>query len=121
MTATFNGIYNKHGIAAKGASTTVTFRRNGSFSSEDSATLVAIDGYAKGRKVRYYGENRGTFTFGENKGTLKEVYGKRTIDGHPLRVILPHRVSLVLVNRSTLRVIEDYGDRGRIEYRLTHQ
>jgi hypothetical protein len=113
LTAAFTQVYSKHGIIARNARSVVTFNADGTYTSEDSATLVATTGPHKGESAPYHAASSGKFSFSGKIGSIEEMSGDR-----PASVTLPQNVRLKLITDSKLAIVEDYGARGRLEYTL---
>jgi hypothetical protein len=120
-TALYNQIYSKYGMTAVRARSVVRFNGDGTYVSEDNATIKATSGRAKGTSVPYRGRSRGTFTFRGRRGTAKETDGVRTANGRELHLTLPNSMSLELSGKSSLTVVEDYGPMGQLKYVLHRQ
>jgi hypothetical protein len=114
-----NQVYGKYGISVQDALFTVTFYRNGTWTSKDTAKLIAVAGTKKGVSVNYHTQSRGTFTFKGVKGSILQTYSKHTVNGRPIELKSPESISMKLQqNNSVLEIVEDYGAKGCLRYCL---
>jgi len=118
ITAPLNKAFNKLRLSAVNAHSTTTFKGDGTYTSEDTATLIATSGPRKGKSGPYLGWSKGTYTFSGDHGTVTEVDGERTASGHHIDVQLSDRITLRRHDSSSLEVIEDYGSHGKMMYVL---